>query len=169
MEHDKAPQKLSLSVVEDLKNKGYNQSQIAEMYGVTRQHVSWIKHTYGGRLTPREIVLQHFPFVVPQALGECSPFKRLRDHGEWVATGGIGMSEDKLKRLRAFWKKLRDENLVVEYDPNIPPTPGVCNRGGWAFRKRLKKDGNLLVRVNEYTELTDYGERIWCLPPAEDT
>ncbi|AVO25772.1 helix-turn-helix DNA-binding protein [Mycobacterium phage Morrow] len=48
---------LTLAVVEDLKGKGYTQSEIARMYGVTRQYVSWIKHYYGGRLTPREIVL----------------------------------------------------------------------------------------------------------------
>jgi hypothetical protein len=24
--------------------------------------------------------------------------------GEWVATGGVGMSEDKLQRLRSFYK-----------------------------------------------------------------
>src|SRR5699024_10634779 len=88
-------QKLSLSVVEDLKAKGFNQTEIAEMFGVTRQYVSWIKHTYGGRLTPREMALKHFPFDVPTELGNTSPFKRLRDHGEYMATGGVGMSDDK--------------------------------------------------------------------------
>jgi len=159
--------KLSLSIVEALKNKGFNQSEIARQYGVTRQYVSWIKHTYGGRLTPREIVLQHFPFVVPKELGECSPFKRLRDHGEYVATGGVGMSEDKLNRLRSFYRKLRDENLVVEYDPTLPPIEGVSNKGGWAYRPRRKSDGDLLIRVNEYTDLTEEGQRIWRFPSVE--
>jgi hypothetical protein len=159
--------KLSLSLVEALKNKGFNQSEIAEMYGVTRQYVSWIKHTYGGRLTPREIVLQHFPFVVPTDMGNTSPFKRLRDHGEYVATGGVGMSEDKLERLRAFYRKLRDGNLVVEFDPTLPPEEGVSNKGGWAYRRRLKRDRDLLIRVNEYTFLTEEGERIWRFPQIE--
>ncbi|QJD52217.1 immunity repressor [Mycobacterium phage JF4] len=56
---------LSLAIIEDLRGKGYTQSEIARMYGVTRQYVSWIKHYYGGKLTPRELVLQHFPFQVP--------------------------------------------------------------------------------------------------------
>lgn len=159
--------KLSLSVVEDLKNRGLNQTEIAEMYGVTRQYVSWIKHTYGGRLTPRETVLQHFPFTVSVEQGNTSPFKRLRDHGEYVATGGVGMSEDKLARLRAFYRKLRDEHLVVEYDPTLPPIEGVSNKGGWAYRKRRKSDGDLLVRVNEYTDLTEQGRMIWRFPPIE--
>ncbi|AVR57146.1 transcriptional repressor [Mycobacterium phage Pistachio] len=39
---------LSLAIIEDLRGKGYTQSEIARMYGVTRQYVSWIKHYYGG-------------------------------------------------------------------------------------------------------------------------
>jgi hypothetical protein len=97
--------------------------------------------------------------------GNTSPFKRLRDHGEWVATGGVGMSDDKLTRLRAFYRKLRDDNLVVEYDPTIPPIPGVSNKGGWAYRQRTPTDEDLLIRVNEYTNLTEEGRGIWRLPP----
>lgn len=159
-------QKLSLAVVEDLKRKGFNQSEIAEMYGVTRQYVSWIKKTYGGTLTPREQVLQAWPFVVSQPQGQTAPFKRLRDYGEWVATGGKGMSPDKLDRLRGFVRMLREENLVVEYDPEIPPIDGVSGTsGGWAYRKRRKSDKDLLVRVNEHTHMTDEGRQIWRLPP----
>ena len=161
------PDKLSLSVVEDLKRKGFNQSEIAEMYGVTRQFVSWIKQYYGGSRTPREIVLKEFPFQVPEILGQTSPYRRLRDHGEFMATGGKGMSEDKKKRLRAFYKKLRDENLVIEFDPAIPPIPGVSNKGGWAFRERRPEDGDLLIRVNEHTTLSDEGAMIWRFPPRE--
>lgn len=159
--------KLSLSVVEDLKGKGLSQSEIAELFGVTRQYVSWIKHTYGGKLTPREVVLQSFPFQVSAIQAQTSPYRRLRDHGEYVATGGRGMSEDKLKRLESFWKKLRDGNLVLEYDPDIPPIKGVSNKGGWAFRERLPEDGDLLIRANEYANLTDKGRMIWRLPIDE--
>lgn len=160
-------QKLSLSVVEALKNQGFSQSEIAEMFGVTRQYVSWIKHYYGGSMTPRELVLKHFPWNVSAEQSQSSPYRRLRDHGEYVATGGKGMSEDKLDRLRAFYRKLREEDLVVEHDPTLPPEPGVSNKGGFAFRSRKPSDGDLMIRVNEYTDLTDYGRRIWRLPDAE--
>ena len=160
-------EKLSLSVVEDLKNKGFNQSEIAEMFGVTRQYVSWIKHTYGGRLTPREIVLQAWPWTVSAEQSQTSPYRRMRDHGEYIATGGKGMSEDKLKRLRAFYRKLKDENVVLEFDPTIPPIPGVSNKGGWAFRNRLPSDGDLIIRVNEYTDITENGRMIWRFPRKE--
>jgi hypothetical protein len=158
---------LSLAVIEDLKNKGYSQSEIAEMFGVTRQYVSWIKHTYGGRLTPREVVLQHFPFEVSAEQSQSSPYRRLRDHGEYVTTSGVGMSQDKLKRLRSFYRKLRDGDLVVEFDPNLSPVPGVSSRGGWAFRVRVPEDGDLLIRVNEFTDLTDEGRTIWQFPPQD--
>jgi hypothetical protein len=111
--------KLSLSVIETHKNKGLSQSDIARMYGVSRQAVSWHKRHYGGRLTPREKVLEHFPFEVPTDMGYTSPFKRLRDHGEYVATGRVGMSKDKLQRLRALYRKLREEGLVCSNSTRI--------------------------------------------------
>lgn len=156
---------LSLAVVEDLKAKGYTQSEIARMYGVTRQYISWIRHYYGGRLTPREMVLQHFPFQVPSHQTQTSPYRRLREHGEFMATGGVGMDESKLARLRGFYRRLRDQ--VIEFDPRIPPIPGVSSQGGWAYRPRRKSDEDLLIRVNEYTDLTEQGRVIWRFPPAE--
>lgn len=168
MDEDAGIGKLTLAIVEALKNKGLNQSEIAEVYGVTRQYVSWIKYTYGGKLTPREVVLKtEWPFDVPTELTQTSPYRNLRNHAEYVITGGKGMSEDSLKRLKAFHDKLRDENVVVEFDPNIPPIPGVSNKGGWAFRGRLPKDGDLLLRVNKHTRITEEGRRIWRLPPIE--
>lgn len=158
---------LSLAVVEDLKGKGFSQSEIAEMFGVTRQYVSWIKHTYGGRMTPREAVNREFPFKVPTELNQASPYKRLRDHGEFRATGGVGMAEDKLKRLRGFYRKLRENNLVIEFDPNIPPIDGVSSKGGWAYRDRVPEDEDFLIRKNEHTTLTDEGRMIWRFPPRE--
>lgn len=164
-QHGSAP--LSLSVVEYLKNKGYSQSEIARIYNVSRQAISWIKQTYGGRMTPRELVLKEFPWTVPAELSTASAYRRIRDHGEYVATGGVGMNDDKLQRLRKFYRKLKDENVVVEFDPDIPPTPGVSPKGGWAFRPRLPEDGDLLIRVNEHTRLTEKGRIIWCFPPVE--
>jgi transcriptional regulator with XRE-family HTH domain len=155
---------LTLAIVEALKNKGLSQSDIAREYGVTRQHVSWIKRTYGGRLSPRETLLQEFPFKVSAAQGQASPYRRLRDHAEFVATDGVGMSEDKLQRLRTFYRKIRDGKLVLEFHPNIPPIRGVSNKGGWAYRQRLPEDGDLLIRVNEFTNLTNEGRDIWRFP-----
>lgn len=161
---------LTPAAVDYWRSLGFSQSAIARRYGYTRQYVSWIKFYHGGRLTPREIVREHFPFVVPAELGQTAPYKRLRDHGEYMALGVSAkteMTEDKLSRLRGFYKKLRDEGLVIEYDPAIPPIPGVSNRGGWAYRKRRKADGDLLIRVNDHASLTDQGLMIWRFPPVD--
>jgi hypothetical protein len=119
----RARNKLSLAVVEDLKNKGFSQSEIAEMFGVTRQYVSWIKHTYGGSLTPREAVLQHFPFKVSTDQSQTSPYRRLRDHGEYIATVGKGMSEDQLKRLRTSTENSGMEDSFSNTTPTCHQNP----------------------------------------------
>ncbi len=163
---DRRPE-LSLADIEYLKGKGYSQSAIARMYGVSRQAISWWIHTYGGKMTPRQIVLKAWPWKVPAEMSQAAPYRNMRNHGEYIATGGKGMSADKLNRLRSFYRMLREEDLVVEFDPAIPPTPGVSNKGGWAFRQRLPEDGDLLIRVNEHTNLTEDGRRIWRFPEVE--
>jgi hypothetical protein len=158
---------LTVSVIDELKAKGLNQSEIAEMFGVTRQAVSWHKQTYNGKRTPREIALQNFPWEVSSHHTRNSVYRRMRDHGEYMATGGTGMSFDSLRRLRGFYRKLRDEKLVVEFDPDLPAVPGFALYGGFALRKRRKSDGDLIIRVNEHTNLTDEGRMIWVLPPTD--
>lgn len=158
---------LTPSTIEELRKKGYNQSEIAEMHGVTRQAVSWHKSVYGLHLTPRQVVNKSWPWQTTKEHGKSKAYQRLRDHGEYMATGGKGMNDDKLSRLRNWYKKLREGNLVLEFDPNIPPEPGVAPYGGFAYRQRVKQDGDLLIRVNEYTELSEEGRRIWRFPPRD--
>lgn len=159
---------LTLSLIEELRRKGYNQSEIAEMAGVTRQAVSWHKVEYGGALTPRQVVNKAWPFKTNNLHGKSTIFQRLRDLGEYMATGGKGMSEDKLSRLRKWLQFMRDNNFVVEFDPDLPAEPGVSPYGGWAYRKRRKSDGDdMLIRVNKHTNLTEEGRLIWCFPPRD--
>jgi DNA-binding XRE family transcriptional regulator len=156
---------LTLSVIEDLKRQGYTQSDIARMFGVTRQAVSWHKQTYNGRLTPREEVLKHFPWDVPALMAQTGPYRYMRDHAEYMATGGKGMGKVKLERCRALYRKI-SQGLVLEFDPGIPVTPGVSNTGGFAWRERRPTDGDLIIRVNDHTTLTDEGKLLWRLPPT---
>lgn len=159
--------KISIGIIEALKNQGMSQREIADLFGISEQAVSYHKYAYNGSRTPREIVLQHFPWSVPAPMAHSSPYHRLRDHGEYMATAGKGMSDDKLRRLRSFYRKLRNDNVVLEFDPAIPPIPGVSNKGGFAYRPRVDSDGELLIRVNTHTTLTDEGRLIWCWPPKE--
>jgi hypothetical protein len=85
---DKDGNPLTIAIIEELKAKGLNQSQIAARFGVTRQAVSWHRRTYNGVLTPREQLLEaHFPWKVSGRHLRTSPYRQLRDHGEWYATG----------------------------------------------------------------------------------
>ncbi|GJJ24139.1 serpin family protein [Mycolicibacterium mageritense] len=156
---------LSKDEIEALKAQGYNQTQIAKMFGVSRQAVSWHLKTYGGRLSPRQVANECWPWDTTNAHGKAKSYQRLRDHGEFMLTRGRGMSEDKLKRLRSWWRMLRDENVVLEFGPDIPPVPGVSPNGGFAYRERISDDGDLLIRVNRYTHLTEEGKMIWRWPP----
>lgn len=94
------------------------------MHGVSRQAVSWQKKTYGGHLTPRQEIQAAWPWITTAVHGKSKPYQRLRDHGEFVITKGKGMSDDKKSRLLAWWKMLRDADVVVEFDPDIPPARG---------------------------------------------
>lgn len=164
---------LTPEIIESEKRKGLSQAEIARKYGVTRQAISDIKRRFPDAFstTPREDVLKHFPWLVPgskdKPMTQQKPYRYLRDHGEYMATGGKGMSEEKLKRLRIFYKKLRDNNVVVEFDPTLPPEIGVAPHGGFAYRPRLASDGDLIIRVNQYTTLTEEGHSIWTFPPVE--
>jgi len=162
---DALKRELSTSVIEQLKSKGFSQSEIAAIYGVTRQAVSWNLKTYGSALSTRQIVNQAWPWKTGLGHDTTVPYKRLRDHGEFVRTEGKGMSDDKVKRLRSWWRRLRDENIVVEFDPTLPPIKGVSPHSGFAHRPRTVEDGDLLIWVNTYATLTKDGEMIWRWPP----
>lgn len=161
---------ITLQDVEDLKAKGMNQSDIAREFGVTRAYISYIVHTYGGKLTPRaQVQRDHFPWKVSTNFQRSAIDKNLRRHAEWVVTGGEGMSDDALARVESFHRRLRDYNLVVEFDPDIPPNRD-SSVGGYRYADRLPEDGDLMLRVNDNTRLTDEGRnKIWKLPPASAT
>lgn len=159
--------KLTPSVLEELKRRGFSQSDIAEIFGVSRQYVSKLKLEYGLSRTPREVALDAWPWGrVPTDHTRTSPYKRLRDHAEYMATGGKGMTFDQLRRLQGFYDKLRTHDWVVEYHPDNPPSEDI-NTGGFAYRSRKPSDGELIIRVNEVTHLTDEARRVWVFPPRD--
>ncbi len=177
---------ISREDIDILRRMGYNQTEIANMVGTTRQNISYIKRHLGRQdhtdfwKSPREAVRDHFPWKTVGHPFTDSPLDGLlRDHAEYQATGGEGMSEDKLRRLLSFYRKLRDEDLVVEFHPSIPPTEherydGESRRdvplsdynkhGGYAYRPRTPVDGELIIRVNELARLTSTGKVIWRFP-----
>ncbi len=157
---------LTLAIIEGLKQKGMSQSEIARQFGVTRQAVSYHVRKYGGALTPRQRALESWPWIVPTSLGQQSVCRRLRDHGEYYATAGEGMGYIKLSLLKGFYERLQGQ--VVEFDPDLPPSEDI-SAGGFAYRPRLESDGDLLIRVNAHTFLSDEGRKVWSMPEVLPT
>lgn len=150
--------------VNPLTGKKYNQNEIAALYGVTRQAVSKAKlKSDRFQKTPREIALAHFPIKTGERFNAAKPNKYLRDHMEYMATRGKGMSDDKLSRLRGFHNKIR-RGLVVVFDPSIPPITGVSSVGGFNYVPREERDGSLVLRENEHTNITPEGEVLLEMP-----
>ena len=48
--------------IEELRRQGFNQTEIADMHGVSRQAVSWHKTVYGGAKSTRQIVNTAWPW-----------------------------------------------------------------------------------------------------------
>lgn len=117
---------------------------------------------------PLEIVRLHFPWDVPSELQASPAYTLMRLHGDFMATGGRGMDAEDVELVRAFHSRLRDENVVIEFDPSIPAAEGVDAAAGFAFRTRTPDDEDLLVRANGFTVLTPEGEMIWRFPPDMD-
>lgn len=157
---------LTPEVINDLKAKNYSQAKIAKMYGVTPQYVSWIKRQYGGVIqSPRETINEMWPWNVVRPFHYSSPYARLRDHFQYMSTGVETMKTDRISLLISFYERIRRDNVVVEYDPEIPPSEGI-GPGGWAFRPREKSDGDLIIRVNKHTkELSEEASQVWRFPP----
>lgn len=162
--------KLSAELARQLhEDEGVSVVDIARMFNVSRTTVYNYLPSKKETRTPYQEALAQFPWDVPASMKRSAPYYRMRDHGEYMATDGDGMSLDKLERLRSFWKKLRDYKLVLVFDPSLPPMPGLSNAGGFAYLPREPRDKNRLIRVNEHTKLTPEFDLIWVLPEEEET
>jgi hypothetical protein len=166
-EHTAMKERLAPLTVETLrhyKSLGYTQDAIAEITGWSNSWVSLFNKQKGPVMpTPRQLAMESWPWRVWAEHQQCSPHKRMRDHTEFMATGGDGMADYKLRRLAGFYNRLIESDWVVEYDPHIPPSEGI-KTGGWAYRQRLDSDGDLMIRVNEHTNLTPIGRLIYRIP-----
>lgn len=157
---------ISPADIDDLRRKGYNQSQIAEMYGCTRAYISWVKKTYGAAYEqPRAVARRNMPsWNLTAGQGRSSLYTWLGSHLEYMETAGHGMSQNKLYRLRLFYLRLERNGEIVEYDPEFGPSRSV-GAGGFRFLPRTSEDApRMIIRQNAYTVLTDEGRVVWQIP-----
>jgi hypothetical protein len=84
-------------------------------------------------MTPLETVGQLFTWNVAPRFADHPLNRIMREHGDYVATGGRGMSGEVLFRLETFYHKLHSENLVIEYDAGIRiPLPRAARFRPWS-------------------------------------
>ncbi|MEU4709481.1 hypothetical protein AB0G00_23890 [Nocardia salmonicida] len=154
---------LSLDEVLALKAQGLSGAEIAELRGKTRAAVSY----HLSRADKTRNRAPDFPFKVP-AKFQNKPYKLLRDHAEYIVSKGkVKWPERRLNRLLGWHNRLRRDNEVLEYNPNIPPGVGdPRSGGGWQYVKRTATDANLIIRVNEFTTMTPRAREIYILPSA---
>lgn len=149
------------------RRKGWSHQRIAEEYGVSKQRVSQVSKMEAAQpFRPHRSVLRetYWPFgAIPYHFTHANQHKRLSDHLSYV-TPDSELSKPALDRLRGFYKRLIDNDEVVEYDPDIPPSEDNVY-GGWAYRPRIPADGDLIIRENQYTRPLYPADRvIWRIP-----
>lgn len=141
--------------------EGHSYAEIGRRYGITRAAVSWAVRYRGGVThddvpqSPRQEANRFWPFSEATAdqNGQYAA-RMLRAHSEWVTLGGKGsLSAQTTRKLVGFYQRLINGGLVVEFDPSIPPSDGVPE-GGFRYVARRPSDRDLLIRVNEHTDLS---------------
>lgn len=106
------------------------------------------------RPKPLDIVRSAFPFdVQPEHQADALHYA-VREHGDYVATGGRDWHEDRRRALRGFYSMLHQENLIITYS----------ELDGWGHQQRLLDDEDMIMRIENPT---DEQEIIWQFPPDD--
>ncbi|MFB9926307.1 winged helix-turn-helix transcriptional regulator [Amycolatopsis halotolerans] len=152
-------------IVELLKQPGIKQADIARMYNVSPAAVSQ-KLKKPGPPAPTKgayKLTETVPWSVDRQYRVSPFYRKLLNHLEYMENGEKDLTRDKRKRLSLFYRELEEYSVVVEFDPSIPPGPGNAG-GGWRYVPRTEADGDLIIRVNEHTEMTPRDYTLWKMP-----
>jgi len=152
-------------VVRQLLESGdYTITSLAAAMGVSKQTISYHAQKAGWR-SPLAVAREQIPWSnMPSEAKAATPYQRLVQHLEYVAAGDKFLGEGIRSRLRNWYvNTLMEFSVVVEYDPDQPPTPNQ-KFGYWRYVPRVAADGELILRRNEHTELTPEQE-VWFQMP----
>lgn len=152
------------SIIETMLRQGFTQAEIAEQMGVTRQAINYHAKKMGW-VDPAAQVTELLPWrALTTKERKATPYVMLRNHVEYMLNGGELMSKDARRRLRSWYEtRIFEFDMVVEYDPNIPPSPNQ-KFGGWRYVHRTEQDDNLIIRENSYTKLNKTQKALFRLP-----
>lgn len=119
-----------------------------------RRWLADLKSSQANWPTPLEAVRQAFPFDIrPEHQADILHYA-VREHGDFVATGGRDWPQDRRHNIRALYAMLRQDNSVITYS----------DAQGWAGEPRRRDDGDLIIRIENPTEEQSM---IWRFLPDE--
>lgn len=139
---------------------------IARAFNITPSAVSHMITRYGLE-TPQTKAQRLWPWKIEGSdMLHAAACEHLRRHVAWMTDGRKGMSLIRRTRLRNFYEKATADDFVVEFNPAFPPVKGISAAGGWAYQKREKRDGDMIVRVNDLVvaEVDDEFREFWSIP-----
>lgn len=153
---------LSPELVIYMMENGYRQVEIAREYNVSRQYIHQLAKQ-AGYTSPITTVQENLPWDVDPALTKNATFVAFRLIGhEMVAPGKL--TNESRERANGLMKRLRQFDVVIDYDPSYPPIMGLTNTPGFAYLPRTASDENFLMKIKPETRVTPLGEKIWRMP-----
>lgn len=153
---------LSPELVMYLLDNGYRQVDIAHEYKVSRQYIHKLAKD-AGYTSPITTVQENLPWSVDPKFSRNATLVALRLVGhERVAPGK--MTDDSRARANGLLKRLRQFDVVVDYDPSYPPIIGLTNTPGFAYVPREEQDDDFIIRIKPGVKITPLGNKIWRMP-----
>lgn len=147
---------------------GMSYAEIGSVFGRTRQAVyDTLVRTGGAPETPLHRAKNAIPWEIHGKMANAAPYQNILRHLEAVQGGLERMSKEKRRKLRGFYRTLSEHDVVVRFDPDLPPLPGQVY-GGFEYVPRKESDGNLIVRIDKNTKLPRKGRELWAIPAEED-
>lgn len=135
-----------------LVQRGWTYREIAEFYGVTESAV-YLRLRNAG-LTRKNIShLKNLPWKVEARHRFAYPMQMLRILGQLRA--GRELSEPKRRMLDRWLEGMRQHNVVLCYDPDMPPNP-ASKPGGFYYSRRRPEDGDSIWRAGSAAEATNH-------------
>lgn len=130
-----------------LRRQGVTYKQIAEQYGVTETAV-YLRLKADGlagdqKVSHKELI----PWVVKGEHHHAHPALMLRVLSR--ERQGLGNSQPRKRMLDKWLAEIKAADVVVCYDPDMPPNPASPITGGWWYSRRRKGDGDSIIRYTK--------------------
>lgn len=129
-----------------LRRQGWTYADIGREYGVTDAAV-YQRLRQARAVTPRASHKDLIPWTVKREHTFAFPVQMLRLLSR--KTKGEVLSPVRERMLNKWFNEVKDADVVIGYDPEMPPNPASPIVGGFYYSKRRESDGASIVRAAE--------------------